>query len=366
MLSCSRPNPIDSSHPTPERDIIMNRRHFLQSTAGLAVFAVAGVPAFAQSKRPIVVGSFAGVFESAMRSAFADPFTAQSGEEITLSIGAPSQWLSQNEASLAAPPIDLVLCSPRDAIIEGRKGNLMKVDAAKLPNLADIPPQFVDVCEGYGVGFDYGAYGFAFHKDRVKNPPKSIREFIERTIAGEWVASLPGLTFQGTPSYLIWSFNDVLGGKGEDITPFIDAMKEMRPNVIFWSGMTDVLVHLESGEADIALYGDGRAWAHFFAGAEWMGYVNPEEGAALEPICCCVPKNAHESTWDFVNFMLDPVAQAAFSEITYFGMTNVKTQYTARITDYVTRWDQGRLVPSADIAAWTPAWLDRWNREIGG
>lgn len=344
--------------------MISNRRTFLQVMAGTSILALGHRPSFAQAA-PLVVGSYAGIFEKAMKTTFVAQYSAAKNREVTLSIGAPSQWLSQNQANPQDPPIDIVLASPRDAVIEGRKGNLQKIDPARVPNLADVPAQFVDVCEGWGVGFDFGAYGFAFHKDRVKNPPKSIKEFIERTIAGEWVASLPGITFQGAPSYFIWSFNDALGGKGEDISPFIDAMKKMRPNVVFWGGMTDVLVHLESGEADIALYGDGRAWAHYFSGAEWMGYLNPEEGAAIEPVCCLIPNNADDAAWDFVNTMLDPKLQANFADITYFGMTNTKVEYSAKVRDLVTRWDKGRLVPSSQVADWTPAWIERWNKEIG-
>lgn len=338
----------------------------MQGMAGSAALAGLGLrPTFAQSG-PLVVGSYAGVFEKAVNATFVEEFKKQHNREVVLSIGAPSQWLSQNAANPQDPPIDVVLASPRDAILEGNKGNLQKIDGAKLSNLADIPPRFIDGSQGWGVGFDFGAYGLAFHKERVPNPPKTFKEFIDRTIAGDWVASLPGITFQGAPSYFIWSFNDVLGGKGEDITPFIEAMKKMRPNVIFWNGMADVLTHLESGEADIALYGDGRAWAHYFSGAEWMGYLNPEEGSAIEPICCLIPNNADPMAWEFVNIMLDPVAQAAFSDITYFGMTNEKVVYSDKVKDLVTRWDTGRLVPSADIAGWTAAWIERWNKEIGG
>ncbi|WP_176084804.1 extracellular solute-binding protein [Martelella sp. HB161492] len=343
-----------------------SRRIFLKTTAGVVAVAATGAGrAVFAADRPLIVGSYAGTFEEAMKSTFVQKFVADTGVPVELSIGGPSQWLSQVDANPDSPPVDVILTSPRDALSEGATGNYGKISDHDLPNLADVDPRFVDICGGYGVAFDYGGGGLAVNTNAVKNPPKSIKEFVQRTIDGEWVAALPTLSWQATPTDLIWAFNDALGGTVDDISPFIDAMKAMKPNLVFWTGLPDFLTLMQSGEADIGVYTDGRTWAFNRAGNPWLQFINPEEGAVIECIAAMVPAHAHPKAWDFVNYMLDPVLQGQFAAITYYGMTNSKIVYPDSVKDIVTRWQQGRLVPTEEIAAVTPKWVETWNRELG-
>jgi putative spermidine/putrescine transport system substrate-binding protein len=284
---------------------------------------------------------------------------------VKLSIGGPSQWFAQVASNPDNPPVDIILASPRDAVLEGAKGHYDIMDPAKLPNIVDIPKVFVDIAKGYGIAFDYGANAMAYHSERIENPPKSIVEFIDRTAAGEWTATLPTLAWQATPAALIWSFNDALGGTIDDITPFINAMKRMRPHLIFWTGMPSFLTQIQSGDADIGLYTDGRTWAFNKAGNPWLKFINPTEGATIDSIVAVKPKNSHPAAWEFINVMLDAKQQAGFADITYYGLTNSKIKYSDKVKDIVTRWEKGRITPSFEIAEATPGWIERWNKELG-
>ncbi|QDL94683.1 hypothetical protein FDP22_21900 (plasmid) [Paroceanicella profunda] len=50
--------------------------------------------------------------------------------------------------------------------------------------------------------------------------------------------------------------------------------------------------HLSSGEADLGIYFDGRTWNHYDSGAEWIDFINPEEGGSLNGVAVQIPKNA--------------------------------------------------------------------------
>ncbi|MBM3572253.1 MAG: extracellular solute-binding protein [Alphaproteobacteria bacterium] len=312
----------------------------------------------------ITVTSYGGVWETAVRDTFVADFTRRTGVKADIQIGGPPQWIAQVEANQAKPPIDVIVSTVDLALVAGRKGLVEPISVHKVPNLADVPKFFVDICEGWGACFDYGAGGIAYHKGRVKNPPKSLKEFVERTARGDWRASLPTIAFQPGIQLMVWSLNDALGGTLEDISPAINAVKSMKKNAMFWTSVTDFLTHLESGEADIGLYYDGRVWAHYDTGATWIDFINPAEGAVMTPVAVMKAKNAPAIAWEYVNSMLAPEPGAKFAEMLNFGMTNQKIVYSEKTKARITPWDKTRFPPVDKMGAVVPQWVERWNKEV--
>jgi putative spermidine/putrescine transport system substrate-binding protein len=66
----------------------------------------------------------------------------------------------------------------------------------------------------------------------------------------------------------------------------------MKPNTTFFSSITDPLTLLQSGEADISLYPDGRTWAAYDSGATWIRFLNPREGAVMCRRAMCNPASS--------------------------------------------------------------------------
>ena len=71
------------------------------------------------------------------------------------------------------------------------------------------------------------------------------------------------LGFAETAHVLIWSFSDIMGGSIDNVDPAFATIQKMKANSVFWNGISDPLTLLESGEADISIYVDGRTWAAF-------------------------------------------------------------------------------------------------------
>jgi putative spermidine/putrescine transport system substrate-binding protein len=343
----------------------INRRHMLMGMGGAAAAGLAGsLPAFAETKK-LTVAAYAGLFEKSLRASFGDNFVKTSGIDVEYSIGATGQWIAQVDALPANPPLDMFFATADDVIRGGRAGIYDTFSVDKIPNMADVPTALVDFCKGWGCAFDFGINGgFTYNSDTIKNPPKSIVEFIDRTIKGEWKASLPTLTWQHIYASLIWSFTDALGGTVEDVSPFFDALHKMKPNCIFWNGLNEALTQLDSGDCDIAIYGDGRTYDHYDSGAKWIRFGIPEEKGIINPVCFVKPKNAKPEAFQFINACLDPAGQAIFSGMTSYGMSNGKVVYPDKVKDRVARLENARLGPFERIAQLKSEWADRWNKEM--
>ena len=94
----------------------------------------------------------------------------------------------------------------------------------------------------------------------------------------------------------------------------------MKPNSVFWTGISDPLTLMESGEADIAVYVDGRTWAHYDAGAKWIRYINPTEGGVMQPSIAQKVKNGSDAAWEYINSLLSPVPAAEVAKRLNFGV----------------------------------------------
>ncbi|WP_238120982.1 MULTISPECIES: ABC transporter substrate-binding protein [unclassified Xanthobacter] len=344
---------------------MLTRRRLLQTGAGAGLM-LAGASRMAMGQaRTLNVTAYGGVWETTIRSCFVAPFEAKTGAKATVSLGSPAQWLAQVEASPAKPPLDVLIMTPDLAITAAQADRMQDFTVEKIPNLAKIPRQFTDACLGKGTYFDYGVAGITYNKKTVPNPPKSFAEFVDRVAAGDFVASVPSITYAVTPIMLIWAMAQALGGSVENVDPFFDAMKKMKKNLLFWSGPNDFFNHLASGEADLGIYFDGRTWNHYDEGATWIDFVNPKEGGALAAVAIQIPKNADPLAFAYLNEVLDAQNQTRFAEVMNYAVTNEDVVYSAKLKPRITPWQQAAFPPYEKIAAVRNGWVDRWNREIG-
>ena len=63
--------------------------------------------------------------------------------------------------------------------------------------------------------------------------------------------------------------------------------------------------------------------------------------------------------------MLAPGPQLGFAEKVQYGVTNTEVVYPEWLKDRITPWQETRWPPFEALGAKIPAWVDRWNREIG-
>lgn len=316
----------------------------------------------------LTVTSYGGIFEQTVRQCFVAPFEKQTGKSVGVVLGDPAQWINQVLASPAKPPLDVIMMNATFTYQARDKGALEAFTPDRVPALVDVPKPMIDMFNGYAAVMDFGIMGIAYDKRQIKNPPQTFQEFVDRTIKGEWRASLPGIAYSGTPYYLIWGLADIYGGSLTNVDPAFDAIRRMKAsgNVVFWNGSSDFINLMQGGEFEIGMFFDGRAFAYMDQGVDWLGFVNPKPGAVMGPTTIAKVANTTPLGWDFINIVLSPEPQACFAEKMQYGIVNTKARLSPKTEQRVIKWNDTRLPPYEHLGKEIPRWIERWNKEIGG
>lgn len=345
------------------------RRQFLgQSTLLAGALAGLSRPVWAED-RAIVVTSYGGDWEKAIRQYVVPCFEKATGVRANVLVGQESEWIAKIVAQRDRPPIDVLVSSAEYVGRIKALGIADRIDPARVPNLRDIPPLFFDPARDLGPAFDYGAAVICYNADKIKQPPSSIAEFIERATRGEYgrKVAIPGITYPWTTTVAIWNFADVLGGSVERPDAGFDAIRKLKPYVPkFYTSGPELLNLFRQGEAHIGVFWNGPFQSFSNGGARFAKWVNPKEGGVMGVVVIHKIKNASDRAWDYVNCMLDPVAAAGFASVLVgYGVTNRKVIYPPSVGDKIVPTNDLRKPPFESIQTALSSWTDRWNREIG-
>lgn len=333
--------------------------------AGAAFASLSGVTT--ATAADLTVGAFGGIWERSLRECVVDPFEAETGKSVEIALGATVQWMNQITASPNNPPLDIVYM-PTDIAFEMiRRGLAQKFTEELVPNMKEVTPYFAEIGDGYGVVHNYGAMGIIYNKETVTEPPASWEDFIAATLEGKWVAAMPSINYPGSTSVL-WNLAELRGGGIDNIDPGISVIKEMQDtgNLEFWADPNQVLNGLQSGEFDIAMYWDGRAWAFIDEGnTEKFNYINPAPGSVAAMTWIQVVKNADPLAWEFANFALRKEVQGCFGSATRYGVGNGSAEFNETVAHQITRFDELTFPPFREIGELQNDWIETWNKEIG-
>ncbi len=314
----------------------------------------------------LVVTAYGGIWEQALRDCYVVEFTRRTGKTVEVVLGGPPQWLNQIAASPSRPPIDVIMNTPDGAYEAIRRGLVDRFDPARLPVLQEVAPPLLEAGRGYGSITNYGAMGLIYNTRTVRSPPRTWQEFVDGTVRGDWKASIPGIGYVFTPTTVIWMFAQTFGGGVDNVDPAFAAIRRMRDsgNLIFWSDVNEALTQLRTGDADIAMYWDGRAWAFIDEGNPQFSYVNPRPGGALNPVLIQKVRNGSDLAWEFITTALSEGPQRCFSLRLQYPVANTRVTYDARIAPRMARVEEVQLPPFEQLPSHVGAWIERWNREI--
>tara|TARA_R110000737_G_scaffold70869_1_gene99364 strand:- start:1337 stop:2377 length:1041 start_codon:yes stop_codon:yes gene_type:complete len=345
----------------------MTGKYQMKTLIGIGAAALALTAGGAASAKEIVISGYGGLWEEAVRTCFEAPFTAATGNTIAITMGAGNQWINQVKAASGPPPIDLLMISSSGAFEAIAQDIVEPIDEAKVPNYAQVAPQFKEFTKGMGSVYVYGAMGVMYDSDTVKEAPTSWQEFVDGTIAGKWRVSVPGLDYGASGiASTIWMLSQVAGGTIDDTDAGFEDIKKMKEsgNLIFWNSANDFINQIGSGEVDMGMYWDGRSWAFIDDGHPNLKYINPEPGSVAAMTWVQKVKGSDESAWDLMNIVLSEEGQACYGNMMRYGMSNENVTYDAAVVDQITDLDAIVIPPFAEISEKMPEWVDRWNREI--
>jgi putative spermidine/putrescine transport system substrate-binding protein len=317
----------------------------------------------------LTVGAFGGIWEQSLRKCIIDPFTKQTGKTVDVVLGSPTQWLNQIAASPGKPPLDIVYNPTETAYEAIDRGLVQKFTPETVPNAQDVLPQFQKMTDGgWGSVHNYGAMGIIYNTELVKDPPKSFKDFVAGTIAGKWKASMPSVNYpSGGLTVSVWSFAKLYGGDVNNVTPGLDMVKKMQQsgNLSFWTDPNSVLNGLKSGDIDMALYWDGRAYAFIDDGNKDFKYYSPEPGVVVAFTWIQVVKNAAPAAMQFANFALAAAQQSCFGSAVRYGVANKDAVIAPAVAHEITPADVLIIPPYKEIVPKQGAWIEAWNKQIG-
>lgn len=354
------------------REARLPRRRLLQGAAAatLAAPAIVGLgPGTARAaNREIFVPGSGGPYLKNLQHEIVAPFTKQTGIHVHLVPGSFEVQGLKLLASRGKPPFDAYLGGGDDFVKLIAANKMMKMTTQNVPNLADVYPKFKDPWDGYGCYFDYDSIGIACRTDKVKKPPASWRELIDRTAAGDFghLVFWPNLPSGVRGPEILMTLSRVFAGKPEDIDAGFAAIKRIKPYIFkFYTAFSDPVIFLQNGEGIIGPGYDGRTFVAEDQTHGEIKWIDPAEGPPVAgPIWGVVRGGNEEAAFAWVNYALGAEAQKAFCEAMLYGSVNSKVHFDTKRTERIPKPTDVHMADERFIAEHLGSWTDRWNREI--
>jgi spermidine/putrescine transport system permease protein len=290
----------------------MKKRPSLLTAVGLAA-TLSFASACTKSEPTSELNLFA--WSEYVPQAVIDGFTAETGIRVHY------ETYASNEEMLAklisgAQKYDLI--QPSEYTIEAlaREKRLQPVDWSKVPNFANIAPEFKnlphDPEQKYSVPWMAGTVGIVVNTDKVKEPISGYRDVFQQKHRGRIVI------LDDPREIVAWALATL--GKGpNDVTP--DSLARVRPILEAWLPLVKVYdsdspkTALLNGDVDLGVVWSGEA-ALLYAEDPKFEYVLPMEGAHLFIDSLAIPIDAPnpDGAMAFMNYTLRPEVSRLISE----------------------------------------------------
>jgi putative spermidine/putrescine transport system substrate-binding protein len=346
----------------------LSRRRLLAGGATLlATPYLAATDARAQG-RELLFPTTGGPFMQYMISEVAEPFRRKTGISVRMIPGAVKQHAVQLLAARGRPPFDVFLGNGEDYLQLIDANKMLPLPLEKVPSLRDVHEKFKAQWGGMGSQFDYFSIGISYNTQLLREPPRSWKEFIERTVRGDFRNQVffnsLGAGVRGPE--LLTTLARALTGDETQVDPAFDAIKRMRPRIYkFFTSINDPVVMLLNGEGMIGPGWDGRVFVAHDESQGRVQFVKPTDGLASSgPIIGVARGSNEEAAYQLVDFALSEEVQRNFCEKMFYGSVNTKVTYSPNLANRLPRVDEVNVPNERFMAANMSRWLDRWNREI--
>ena len=260
------------------------RRTFLKRSAGIGLAAIGGSylrightaddHIYVTSSGRLVPGERAQAHGRALREAVRGEGDPGAGQ--------PTRPTRSRSCRAAARPYDVAAFGGNDMYRLIRAKKLAQVDEKSVPSLADVPEKFKADWEGCGSLYDYSSVGIAYRPDKIQGGVKSWKEFVERTVAGEFGKQVffNNLSSNVRGAEVLSMFGKIYGSGYGDIEASIATLERMKPHIFkFFTAFNDPVVLLTSGEGAIGPGWDGRTFIAEDSTKGMVKWVDPTEGA---------------------------------------------------------------------------------------
>lgn len=298
----------------------VDRRTFLSTT--LAAGAAAALPTSlrAQEARELVIVSFAGQLQEPHQWLAKRMEEKHPGLKVRLVPSESQDVVAQIKAAQGYSPYDALPNGEPPHLIGIRDGYIEKVDPAKIPNYANLVPDFVAKSQGYGVPASYSLIGVAYNEKMVKTLPKGWADLWNPEYRGK--IGIPRASSNLGLGVLVIAAK-TFGGSEDNLEPGWAKLQELKP--IVGRSPTQLLQMLEREEIALA-----PIWNNDAAGAADKGlpikFIKPTPGpVAIVSFMSAVAKTRHpDLVAEWMNMLLSVEYQTRAANAPYFFGPTVK------------------------------------------
>lgn len=321
----------------------------------------------AQAARELVIVSFAGQLQEPHQWLARRLEARHPGLRIRLVPSESQDIVAQIKAAQGFSPYDAMPNGEPPHLIAQRDGYIQRLDASKVPNAANVYPEFMAKSGGFGVPASYSLIGIAYNDKLIRTAPKAWSDLWNAEYRGKVgiprAASNLGLGVLAITA-------KIFGGAEDRLDPAWTKLQELRPLV--GRSPTQLLQMLEREEIAIA-----PIWNNDAAGAAQKGlpirFVQPDPGpVAIISFMSAITNTRHaDLVAEWMNDILSPEYQQMAANAPYFfGPTvqGVAVPEAARAYTPATPAEVARLqtVDWARIAPVRGQIVDRFDRIFSG
>ena len=348
-------------------NINQQRRKILQAMglAGAVSLSFGSKAAFAASGS-LVATTFPGAWEESQRTILLPAFRAASGVSAVLSASQAVDTLTKLTAARNNPPFDVVMMDEGPYLEGVAQGLFEQIPSAKVPNLADLPPRFIDP-KGLGAYVSGQVYGIAYNTERVKTVPRSWNDLLKPEFKGR-----VGLVSLDSTLGTVWmvALAKMLGGDEDHMDPAFDFIKRLMPNVGAVAANPGALGTLfQQGQVDIACHYINNVESLKAKGVP-IELARPESNWGLVRSTMNIVKNTQvpDLAAAYINTALSVGVQQQMTSAPYYvAPTNTKVPFGAALASIAHSASEMESFVQVDWSRINPRraeYIDRFNRLV--
>ncbi|MGC9019458.1 MAG: thiamine ABC transporter substrate-binding protein [Candidatus Bipolaricaulaceae bacterium] len=236
-------------------------------------------------------------------------------------------------------------------------------DPAKIPNLADVPPELLFDPTGHVLPYDHGYVTFVYDSESLplELVPKSLDDLLRSELRGKIIITDPRTSSPGL-SFLLWTIAHY--GEG-----WLDYWRRLIPNLLTitkgWSEAYDLFL---AGEAPIVLsYSTDTAYSYIEHGSLRYRVITPDGEAyrQVEGMGIVHTTKEPELAHAFLNLVLSPEIQELIPTTQWMFPVNARAKLPAGYEYAVIPEKPVSLDPEL-VGAKLEEWLDLWQKLLIG
>lgn len=299
----------------------LSRRQFMTGAAAVG-FSITAMPKFASAAEEKKLSFYN--WDTYIGETTLDDFKAATGIEVKMDLFADNSELF---AKLRAgnPGYDVIVPSNDWVPRMVAAGMLEEIDHAKIPNIKNLFPRFLDEPfdpgRKYSLPYMWGTVGIGYRKSKVSSVPDSWKVLYD---SDEYAGKIALLSDCGTMlscalKYLGYSANSTDKAENEAAAQLIIKQKKNIKSFADDNGQ-DLLA---SGEVDVTMEYNGDI-QQLMTEDDDIGFVLPKEGGLLWEDTLAIPTGAPhpENAHAFINYIYEPEANQLITDYIQYATPN--------------------------------------------